>query len=226
MLKIFIGYDHRQPVGYNVLQNSIMRHAKTPVALIPLVLPTLPMTRYGLTPFTYSRFLVPYLCNYEGWALFLDLDMLVRDDITQVFELANPDFDVMVVKNKRRFEWASMMLFNNNKCRALTPEFIDDPSNSGLHAIRWTCETKIGELPAEWNHCVGYDAPRPDAKLAHFTQGIPCFPETIQCEYSQEWHAEHKLVNSSFPWIELMGGSVHTKQADDGKVVPKLSEAA
>lgn len=223
MLKIFIGYDHRQPVAYNVLQQSILRHAKKPVQIIPLVLPQLPMSRQGLTPFTFTRFLVPYLCDYKGWGLFLDIDMLLMHDINDLFEHADSHYAVSVVKNAKRFEWASMMLFNNAKCRILTPEYIDNPSTTGLHTIDWVKEEEIGGLPNEWNHCVGYDTPRTDAKLVHFTQGVPCFPETINCEYSEAWHAEHRLLNSALPWIELMGGSVHTKQANDGQVVPKLA---
>jgi hypothetical protein len=232
-LKVFIGYDHRQPVSYNVLQHSIFSHASKPVSITALVYSQLPLTRdeywrdgnrydarkIGLTPFTFTRFLVPYLCSFKGWALFLDIDMLVKDDIAKLFELADSKYTVMVSKNEKRFEWASMMLFNCEKCTILTPDYVDKAN--GLHQIRWCDESEVGDLPREWNHLVGYDDERKDAKLIHFTQGVPCFQETIECEYSTDWHNQHRLGNASLPWKELMGSSVHAI-IKDGVLMPKF----
>jgi hypothetical protein len=222
MLRVFIGYDNRQPISYNVLQQSIFTRSSRPVSITPLVISQLPMKRMGLTPFTYSRFLVPWLCDYKGIALFLDIDMLVLDDIAKLFELHDPRYAVRVSKNEKRFEWASAMLFNCDKCRILTPEYIDNPNNNGLHTIQWAPQEEIGDLPREWNHLVGYDAPRTDAKLVHFTQGIPAFDETQHCEYSDAWNKEHQSLNSTLPWLNLMGNSVHAKEVN-GKRVPKLT---
>lgn len=224
MLRVFIGYDHRQPVSLNVLQQSIYRRSSKPVAITPLVLEQLPIKRTGLTPFTFSRFIVPWLCDYKGWGLFLDLDIILLDDIAKLFALGNPDNAVQIVKHKNglEFERASVILFNCDKCQRLTPDSIDNPAVTGLHQMTWLPENLIGELPSEWNHLVGYDAPRDDAKLVHYTQGVPCFPETKNCEYSKEWHDEHKFLNSAYPWVDLMGNSVHAKILD-GKPVPKFT---
>src|SRR5689334_15144840 len=188
MNRIFIGYDHRQPISYNVLQSSIIRRASKPVSITPLVLNTLPITRQGLTPFTFSRFMVPYLCNYEGWVLFLDIDMLVLDDITKLFNMADDRYAAMVSKNDHKFEWASAILFNCEKCGILTPEYVQTAKK--LHGMEFLQEESIGDFPREWNHLIGYDEPRKDAKLAHYTQGIPAFPETETSEYAQEWMEE------------------------------------
>jgi hypothetical protein len=221
MLRVFIGYDNRQPISYNVLQQSIFTRSSMPVSITPLVINQLPIKRMGLTPFTYSRFLVPWLCGYKGVALFLDIDMLLLGDVAKLFELHNPRYAVQVSKNEKRFEWASAMLFNCDKCRILTPEFIDNPNNNGLHSIQWAAEEEIGSLPAEWNHLVGYDTPRSDAKLVHYTQGIPAHEEIGKCEYSDEWHAEHLRLNSTMPWKDLMGNSVHATTVK-GELMPKL----
>lgn len=223
MLRVFIGFDPRQPVSYNVLQQSIFSRSSKPVSITPLVIEQLPVTRTGLTPFTFTRFLVPWLCDYQGWALFLDIDMLVKGDIAELFHYADDNYAVMVSKNEMRFEWASAMLFNCAKCQILTPEYIDDKNNTGLHVLNWAKPEEIGDFPREWNHLVGYDKPRNDAKLIHFTQGVPCFPETIEfSEYANDWHTEHRILNASVPWLELMGNSVHAKQVD-GRIVPKLT---
>ena len=208
-LRVFIGWDHRQPISYTVLQQSIIEHATRPVQITPLVLDTLPIKRQGLTPFTFSRFLVPWLCDYRGDALFLDVDMLVRADLAELFELADPRYAVMVSKNELKFEWASAILFNCELCRQLTPEYVE--MTPALHKIGWLKDEEIGDFPREWNHLVGYDKPREDARLVHFTQGIPFYTETRDTEYAEEWHQVLNRAVHSAPWFALMGQSIHAK---------------
>ena len=206
MIRVFIGFDPRQPLAYNVCASSIVRGASKPVAITALTLKTLPITRRGLTEFTYSRFLVPHLCGYEGRAIFMDADVIVDGDVAELNELADPEAAVSVVKNARRFEWPSVMVFNNALCRALTPEYVEqhDPFGFG-----WA--NKVGALPPDWNHLVGYDKAETEPKLLHYTQGIPCWPETEGSEYAKNWHSEHSFMNSTCSYADLMGSSVHDK---------------
>lgn len=209
MIRIFIGWDSRQPIAYHVLAHSIVRWASVPVSITPLVLDNLPLTRRGLTPFTFSRFLVPYLCDYEGKAIFMDADMLCCADVKGLMDAASDDA-VSVVKSEQRFEWPSLMVFNNAhpKCKALTPLFVETGENPLM--LEWAGQS-IGSLPHEWNHCVGYDAPRDNPCLIHYTQGVPIWPETKGCEHSDKWHAEWKSMNSAVSWQTLMGQSVHVE---------------
>lgn len=201
-MRIFIGVDERQPLAYTVLQSSIIRHASRPVAITPLLLSQLPISRRGLTDFTFSRYLVPFLSGYQGISLFLDADMIVRCDIHELFGLADENA-VKVVKKKERFEWPALMLFNNSLCTELTPELIEkgQPQNFG-----WG---DVGELPDEYHHLVGYDEPNPDAKIVHYTMGIPEFPEVAGCEFEREWHLEKQIALRSPSWFALMGKSKH-----------------
>lgn len=202
-MKVFIGVDSRQYLSYNVCRFSIERRASKPVQIMPLRLDWMPIKRRGLTDFSFSRYLVPYLCGYEGEALFMDPDMLVLDDIHKLSELAG-DEAVSVVKNTKRFEWSSLMYFRNSQCRQLTPELIE---SGAPQSFSWA--PSVGALPSQWNHLVGYDAPRDDAKIVHYTMGIPCWPETSNCEYSHEWKKEANQAMGSVSWQELMGNSVH-----------------
>jgi hypothetical protein len=208
MLKVFIGYDDRQPVSYNVLHASIMKHASQPVSITPLVLPTLPMKRQGLTPFTYSRFICPYLCNYEGFSIFLDADTMLRGDICMILRYIDLMADVSIVKNKLKFEWSSVMVFKNPECWKLTPDYIDNPQNNPLK-LDWA--KSIGQLPTEWNHLVGYDEANPNAKIVHFTQGVPAWNETMDCEHAGEWWKIRNSLTEAKTWNEIMGSSVHAK---------------
>lgn len=218
-LKVMIGYDHRQAISLTVLQHSIYTRSSKPVAITPLVLSQLPLKRQGLTPFTYSRFLVPWLCDYKGWALFLDIDMVVLDDIAKLFEFCDDKYAVVVAKNKKRFEWASAMLFNCEKCKMLTPEYIETADR--LHVIEWVPEEQIGTFPGKWNHLVGYDVPDDDVSLVHYTQGIPAFPETKDSEHARTWAELHAEANKTKSWVTLMGNSVHAARDSEGNLVPR-----
>ena len=231
MLKVFIGYDPRQAVSYNVCQHSILIRTLKPVAIVPLVIETLPIKRQGLTPFTWSRFLVPYLSEYNGISVFLDADILLQHDINELVEevkkLASDGVvpAVSVVKGMHQFEWASMMVFNceHPDNAVLTPEYVEK-TNDKLHLISWT--ESIGEISSVWNHLVGYDKPWQQSsenkiKLIHYTQGVPAWVETADCEFAAEWKKELMYINSSIEWVDLMGKSVHAKVLSDGTVVPK-----
>lgn len=204
MIQVFIGYDPRQPVAFHVAAHSIQSRSSKPVSITRLQLNQLPITRRGLTEFTFTRFLVPWLCNYQGQAIFVDADMLCRADIAQMCRL--PTSAVEVVMHEKAFERPSLMTFNNELCRILTPEYVQDARNN-LFDLAWA--SRVGAIPKEWNHLVGYDPPNPHAKIVHFTKGVPCWPETRDCEFAQEWLQEVRALGSTVSFQELMGKSVH-----------------
>lgn len=231
MRKIYIGYDERQPVSFTVLAQSIISQASEPVAIIPLKLNQLPIKRCGLTPFTYSRFLVPYL-EKSGLALFLDIDTVLNGDVCELFKYVEaeqkrldterePPKAIWVSKNNHKFEWASVMMFecNHPAHKVLTPEGVE--THSDMHRIGWLDAELVGDLPREWNQLIGYDAPNKAAKLVHYTQGVPAYPETVECEHSELWHKWHQYSNYTQPWESLMGQSIHAVQVNEKKL-PKF----
>lgn len=218
MIRVFIGYDPREAVAFNVLAYSIQARASEPVSIAPLMLSQLKAVlkreRHPLqsTDFSFSRFLTPYLSDYSGWSVFMDCDMLVLDDIARLWKLREERYAVMVVKHdhvpketvkflgepQTRYEkknWSSVMLFNNARCRTLTPEYVNAASGLELHQFKWLeSDGLIGALPDRWNHLVGYHSPRRDASLVHYTLGGPYFPEYQDCEYATEWRAERAAM--------------------------------
>lgn len=212
-MRVFIGYDPRQPVAFNVAAHSVVSRASGPVSVTRLQLNQLPIKRRGLTEFTFSRFLVPFLSDYTGISIFLDSDVLCLGDVYVLGGLCSMEHPVWVVKNpKYQYEWASMMVFRNDQCKMLTPAFVEDIANP-LFPMEWA--TSVGEVPAKWNHLVGYDEPNADAKIIHYTQGIPCWPETKGCEYAEEWSKEARAMMSSVTFEALMGKSVHAKHVHE-----------
>jgi len=205
MLRIFVGIDERQPVAYHVLVSSIQRRASRPVAITPLLIHQLPIKRQGLTTFTFSRYLVPYLCGYEGQALFIDSDMILLDDIAKLFDSATgAAVDIVQFVGKFQFERPSVMLFDCAQCKDLTPELIE---TGNPQDFSWA--PSVGALSEDWNHLVGYSLPNPHAKLIHYTQGVPGYKECRDCEYSLEWFAEKEAMLDHCSWLEIMGNSVH-----------------
>ena len=105
MINVFIGYDSKEKIAYHILTESILRHSSVPVRFTPLYLPNLrdsftrPRNTISSTEFSFSRFIVPYLMNYDGWALFLDCDMLFKTDIKELWDLRNDDYAVMVCQH-------------------------------------------------------------------------------------------------------------------------------
>ena len=211
MINIYIGFDAREAAAFNVLAYSIHSRASAAVSVTPIMLSQLKgifcRERHPLqsTDFSFSRFLTPHLSDYTGWSLFMDCDMLMLDDVAKLWALRDERYAAMVIKHEhvpkeeRKFlnepqtkyekkNWSSVMLFNNARCRALTPDYVNTASGLELHQFKWLDDDHlIGSLPSRWNHLVGYDAPRQDAALVHYTLGGPYYREYDGCEYSREW---------------------------------------
>jgi lipopolysaccharide biosynthesis glycosyltransferase len=216
-IPIFIGYDPREAIAFHVCANSIIRHASQPVAIMPLALNLFQdyteTHTDGSNQFIYSRFLVPHLMDFKGWAIFIDGDMIVRGDIVELWNLREADKDVMVVKHDYktrmtekylgaknedypRKNWSSVILWNcaNHPIQRLTPAFIEKSTGAELHRFSWINNDRIGELPTEWNWLPDEYGPNPNAKLLHYTLGTPCFHEFATANMSDEWHRERMLT--------------------------------
>lgn len=219
MIPIFIGYDPKEAIAYHTCVNSIIRTASKPISVIPLSLNLLDGYTEthidGSNTFTYTRFLVPTLMDYKGWAIFIDGDMLLREDINKLWELRDESKAVMVVKhdyetrtnskylkarnnNYPRKNWSSVILWNCGHAgnRNITTERVQQSTGDFLHRFSWLDDQQIGELPKEWNWLdVEYEW-NPLAKLVHYTLGTPCFREFAdKGDFADEWHKERILTN-------------------------------
>ena len=212
-IRIFIGFDPAETAAYNVLCHSINKFATKPIAITPIALKHLGgvfnRERNSLqsTEFSFSRFLAPYLAGYKGWSVFMDNDMMFRDDIAKLFEERDENYAVQVVKHdhkpttsqkfldmpQTKYEkknWSSVMLFNNEKCKALTPDYVNTATGLELHQFKWLeGDHMIGDLDPRWNLLVDYDAYDENAGNVHFTEGGPYFVEHENCDYADEWRA-------------------------------------
>ena len=210
MIKVFIGFDEGEKVSYHILSESIRRQSSVPVSITPLCLSNIPEFKRELQPnqsteFAFSRFIMPYLSNYEGWSIFMDCDMLLRTDINNLWKLRDDDYAVMCCKHdykpnqNAKFRgaknepfpkknWSSMMMTNNAKCKALTPEFVNSATGLELHQFRWLeSENLIGSLPLTWNWLVSEYDYNVKADNVHFTLGGPYFKGYEKSDYANEW---------------------------------------
>lgn len=218
MIRVFIGFDPRETAAFHVLSHSIQSHASQPVSITPLALHQLTNVfnrsrdEKQSTDFSFSRFLVPYLSDYTGWSLFLDCDMLFRDDIAKLWALRDDKYAVMVAKHDyvpkeeikflgavqtkyQKKNWSSVVLFNNAKCKALTPDYVNTATGLELHQFKWLADDSlIGELPLRWNHLVGEYDFSDTAGNVHYTIGGPYFTEYSDCDYADEWRSMREAM--------------------------------
>jgi lipopolysaccharide biosynthesis glycosyltransferase len=214
--RIFIGFDQREAAAYHVCCQSIIEHASIPVAFYPVarnLLNDFDGQQDGSNAFIYSRYLVPYLCDFVGHALFIDGDMVVNSDIAGLWaEIDNHVFDtaVSVVKHdyktkaRRKYvgtpiesnnmdyprkNWSSVMLWNcaHFANRVLTPEFVAKAGGEHLHRFKWLKDEQIAELPEWWNRLIGEQGPG-KASLYHYTLGVPGIKHYADDHASWHWH--------------------------------------
>src|SRR2546428_10574472 len=221
MLQVHIGYDPRESVAFYTLAHSIFARSSIPLSIAPLMrrhlghLYTRPRGPPEATEFSLTRFLVPALSDYRGWSIYMDCDMLCRADIAELAALMPGQADKAVLvchhdylpKTERKFlnqvqtkyprkNWSSLMLFNNERCGALTPQYVNSASGLDLHRFSWLDEPLIGTLPLEWNWLVGEDPYNAQAKIAHFTRGGPYFAAYPHFDYPAERFPEFQSMRS------------------------------
>lgn len=222
MLRVFIGYDPHESAAFYTLSHSILRRASIPVAIAPVMqsqlrgLYTRQRGPTESTEFSLTRFLVPALSDYRGWSVFMDCDMLCRVDIAglQAEIERQADRAVLVCKHdyvpktERKFldqvqtkyprkNWSSLMVMNNERCRALSAQYVNSASGLELHRFAWLRDEEIGSLALEWNWLVGEYPYAPDAKIVHYTLGGPYFEAYRGCDYAEEWFAEYESMRST-----------------------------
>ena len=216
-MNIYIGYDSREDLAYQVCSHSIKSKSNN-AKVYPLRLNDLKdkglYTRgednLGSTEFTFSRFLVPNLNEYNGWALFCDCDILFLNPVDELFKLTNDKYAVMCVQHDYnptgetkmdgrlqsiypRKNWSSLVLWNcgHPSNKKVTKELVNDPSTTGkyLHRFSWLEDHEIGKVNHEWNWLVGWYDESKDGypKAIHYTEGGPWFPEYRFCDFHEIW---------------------------------------
>ena len=219
MINIFVGYDSKEKVAFNTLSYSILKNSTQPIAITPIYLENIKDTfvrernNLSSTEFSFSRFIIPHLMNYQGWALFMDCDMLMKADIAELWRLRDDKYAVQVcqhdyiTKSATKFlgqvqtvypkkNWSSFMLMNCKKCSTLTPDYVNKASGLELHQFKWLeSEDLIGDLPLEWNWLAEEYEPKEDVKNIHYTEGGPYFKGYEEIDYAKDWFEYHKECN-------------------------------
>lgn len=244
--RIYIGWDSREDIAYQVARQSILDKSSIPVEIIPLKQKQLrkdgmywrSADALASTEFTFTRFLVPELNNYDGWALFIDCDFVAVADVKKLFDQRDDKYAVMCAQHDYtpkettkmdgqqqhqypRKNWSSMMLINcgHPKNKSLTKELVNNETITGayLHRFSWLSDSEIGELSHEWNWLVGWYKEPDDGspKFLHYTEGGPWFKQYENCEYSFEYYkalAKYKdsIINKLNRKLESLDTKIYT----------------
>jgi hypothetical protein len=215
-LRVYVGWDSREDIAYQVCKRSLEQHSSIPLQIIPIKQDDLrARSLYWRAPdalssteFSFTRFLTPYLAGYTGWAVFVDCDFLFRKDIAGLLDYRDPSKALYCVKHDYvpketvkmdgqkqtqypRKNWSSFMLINcgHEQVQALTPDVVNSESGLFLHRFNWLSDDVIGSLPVTWNYLEGWHtaADCEDPIAVHFTRGGPWFEEWRSVEYGREW---------------------------------------
>tara|TARA_B100002019_G_C21260273_1_gene596286 strand:- start:819 stop:1496 length:678 start_codon:yes stop_codon:yes gene_type:complete len=212
---IYIGYDSRESVCYDTCKRSITDTCVDETLTIKSIkqhdLKNIYRREHdplAATEFAYTRFLVPYLNDYTGWALFCDCDFIFLDDVSKLFNLRDPDKAIMVCKHDYkptntikmdgkiqsmypRKNWSSLVLWNcsHPSNRIMTPDIVNKQTGKFLHRFEWLDDTEIGSIPITWNWLVNWYQEPQDGhpKALHFTEGGPWFDEWEASVYDDQW---------------------------------------
>jgi hypothetical protein len=211
-MRIFIGHDSRHHKASKVCMESIRSHSKAGEHVITL-LDKAKLTNIGFygrkdvkgesTEFSFTRFYSPLINHFKDTVLFCDNDFLWKCNPTELLQYLG-DNDVAVVKHdlkevkgdkmdgiKNKWYpkkcWSSLMLFNAEKCKKLSKEYLDNATPKELHEFDWVDDDKIGEIPVEYNHLVGYYPKHDNIKAIHYTNGGPWFDEYKNSEMAELW---------------------------------------
>lgn len=217
-LKVYVGYDSREDIAWQVCRLSLNRHASIPVEVYPLRqdtvrelgLYTRPQDKGAATEFSLTRFLVPYIAAHEGWTVFVDCDFLFTTDIARLLDSLDPAKAAYVVQHDYvprsaskmdgqvqttypRKNWSSFMVFNgaHPAIKALTPDVVNTQSPAYLHRLSWVEDKDLGALDLGWNFLEGeYDKPAQVPPAIHYTNGGPWFPNCQHVDFADLWIAE------------------------------------
>ena len=210
IVDVVVGFDQREAVAYHAFTQSVIEKSSIPIRFLPLNINSL--TNYkethkdGSNEFIYSRFLVPYLMNFKGWAIYADGDMVCLEDIKKLWNLRDNKYAIQVVKhdyktkiknkywgnkneNYPRKNWSSLILWNceHKSHKILTPDFIQKQTGAFLHRFNWIKDGEIGDINKEWNWLAMEYEEKQDINLIHYTIGTPCFEEYQNSSLSSHW---------------------------------------
>ena len=224
--KIYIGYDSKEPIASDVCEFSINKNSSESFNINHIKLKEVKekniywrdTDKLGSTEFTFTRFLVPYLQNYNGWALFCDSDFLWLEDINKLFSLADDKYAIMCVhhdykpKNTKkkllssqqiypRKNWSSLVLWNcsHPSNKKVTPDLVNTETGKYMHRFGWLKDEEIGKISHEWNWLIGWYKEPEDGKpkALHFTEGGPWLGKDFQDkEYAKKWNEYLRLFKN------------------------------
>lgn len=185
-----MGTDESQRIPTKVLEYSIRKFATCEVELhqmedLSIPVPKEPENR-PKTRFSFYRFMIPKLAGYSGRAVYMDADMQVFSDVSELLERPmNGKYVQCSFQDSFPEAWTGNPHFSHGRqlsvlvldCNKL--DWVIEKIVAGLDRGDYTYKElkedlcimapeKIGDdLPAEWNHLEMHEAGK--TKLTHYT---------------------------------------------------------
>jgi len=215
----YVGYDSKEDIAYRVCKQSLISRSSIEMDIKSLKLYELVSKNFytraidplASTEFTYTRFLIPALMNYKGWAVFCDCDFLFFEDVSRLFDSIDGSKAVYCVKHDYtpkekhkmdgqqqtiypRKNWSSFIIYNcaHPSNKKLTVDLVNSETGSYLHQFKWLKDQEIGALDERWNWLEGWTSKHNTNSpyAVHYTRGGPWFDEWQNVEFAKDWTEE------------------------------------
>tara|TARA_B100001057_G_scaffold485747_1_gene565884 strand:+ start:711 stop:1409 length:699 start_codon:yes stop_codon:yes gene_type:complete len=227
-INFFIGYDPKEDIAYRVCKFSLLKRSSSNVNVLSLKLDELISKKLytrtidplASTQFTYTRFLVPKLMNYKGWAVFCDCDFIFLADVNDLIKSLDDSKAIYCVKHDYspkekhkmdgkiqsvypRKNWSSFIIFNcsHPSTKKLTVDRVNNETGAYLHQFKWCKDEEIGSLDERWNWLEGWTSKSNKNKpfAVHYTRGGPWFNQWKGVEFAEDWILERdEYLNKKF----------------------------
>lgn len=194
MIRVFIGTDssiHQK--AEKVVKYSILKNTDAEVD-VQFIQPG--WKSKGPTGFTLHRYLIPKLCNHEGFAIYLDVDMLILGNIQELWDYKTLGKWCIPPRSKKQINDDVSVIDCNT--------FSDLPIGNVIRKLDKTSIRNIignryhQNIPKEWN---AIDVLSDNTKLLHYSRlGTQPWHPDPKKKYKN--HKDPKAVELFFQYLK------------------------
>lgn len=171
-------------------------------------------TRGWATPFSAFRWAIPHVCNYEGKAIYMDVDQILMADIGDLWDQPHPGNKALLTKDQKH---SCVILFDNARMKPMLPTFDALRRTEGLYRqVRNNVGSATAPFKGNWNCLDGENYSSladPDIKIIHFTKvetqphlkwALPRLHELKQAHWNRQAKPQPHARSDVQPFVDQL----------------------
>lgn len=204
MIKVFVGCaaNHEDAESQAVLEYTLRKHTSEKINIVWMKQSHEPHSMFytdggdqgwntslWATPFSGFRWAIPWLCNYEGKAIYMDSDVIVMSDIAELWSTEFEPGKIVVAKGKGASWRYCVSLWDCAAAKTHLPHIdaIRTNANSHKNLCKYMASNPqlVQAFESNWNCLDGEkykDLYDPDIKAIHYTS----MPHQPHHKYAQK----------------------------------------